>query len=304
MKQLQDLHFLATAVYTATTTSLRIRQDLSWDLNFAFHNTAVIGNGLQDFGDNLVDTGVARLPTSNSDMSAPPNQGSPEEHRKLFSAGRSVLRAVSASPIMQKAATPLLFHPDLHARNFFVPEHGPTVVADIIDWQGASVEPGSCPEDETCAKAFAACSACLVPKLSLPQQMDEHLFWPYRYWYRMWKDGIAAYRHEITETLEHWDNLRLQVDRPEVDPNVIYEDKKAYDLFVTAQTLKKDLAGLLECAIDGWVGAEVYSATKKAHDELFQGMLLAVLDDTDPDPAETVEDEDTMRAIWPFDLEV
>ncbi|KAM3414317.1 hypothetical protein BST61_g11613 [Cercospora zeina] len=133
--------------------------------------------------------------------------------------------------------------------------------------------------------------------------MDENLFRPYRYCYRTWKDGIAAYRHEITETLKHWDDLRLQVDRPELDSNAIFEDKKAYDLFVTAQTLKKDLAGLLDCATDGWVEAHAYSATKKAHDELFRGMLLAVLDKTDPDPSETVEDEETLRAIWPFDLE-
>jgi hypothetical protein len=187
-------------------------------------------------------------------------------------------------------------------------------VTDIIDWQGTSVEPAfwyadetpdfANPNDELCVQTFVACSAFLIPKLAAAQRMDENIFRPYRYCYRTWKDGIAAYRHELAETLERWSGLDLRVDRPEIDVDFICEDKKSYDLFVTAQTLKKDLAGLLECETDGWVRVEAYKATKKYHNELFYGMLQSVLENDDPDPSETVKDEETLRAIWPFDLDV
>lgn len=269
---------------------------------------------MQGFADSLVEVGITRVAAAPSSTIAPLYQGSREEHRRLLIAGRSILREMSASSTLQNAATPLLFHPDLHARNIFVSKHDPTIVTDIIDWQGASVEPAFwyadetpdfvASDDEICGKAFAACSAFLIPKLYLPQMIDENLFRPYRYCYRTWKDGVAAYRHEMAETLAHWNDLGLQVDRPDVDSNVFHEDQKAYDLFVTAQTLKKDLAGLLNCETDGWVKAEAYSSTKKAHDEIFRGMLQAVVEDDDPSPSETVEDEATLRAIWPFDLDV
>lgn len=91
--------------------------------------------------------------------------------------------------------------------------------------------------------------------------------------------------------------MDLRVDRPDIDVDVIREDKKAYDLFVTAQTLEKDLAGLLECEPDGWVRAEAYQATQKYHDELFHGMLQTVLENDDPDPSETARVEETASGL-------
>lgn len=49
------------------------------------------------------------------------------------------------------------------------------------------------------------------------------------------------------------------VDRPQqqqqqTDVNfIITEDKRAYDIFVTAQMMKMDFANLLNCETDGWV---------------------------------------------------
>ncbi|KAM3414316.1 hypothetical protein BST61_g10965 [Cercospora zeina] len=181
MKQLQDLEFPGYGCIYANDDLLTYPTKLElesgfclsqhcgsryWDSNNAASKSPHRGpwNDLQGFADSLVDVGVARLPTAYSHTSAPPYQGSPGEHRKLLSAGRSILRAMSASPKIQKAATPLLFHPDLHARNIFVSENDPTVVTDIIDWQGAGVEPAfwyadetpdfATSADETCAKAF------------------------------------------------------------------------------------------------------------------------------------------------------
>ncbi|KAF2221656.1 kinase-like domain-containing protein [Elsinoe ampelina] len=266
------------------------------------------------FSDSLVDVGIARIPTGLSSELRRPYQGRTGEHAKLLAIGRSILRQLSSSSIIQKASTPLLYHPDLHTRNIFVSEHDPTVVTDIIDWQGASVEPAfwyadeipdfATSNDEICAQTFAVCSSFLLPKLALPKQMNENLFRPYRYCYRTWKDGIPAFRHELAETLKHWTDLELEVDPPDVPSDVICEDQKAYNMFVTAQTLKKDLADLLGCETDGWVRAEAYDQTEKAHGELFRGMLQAVLQADAHDPSETVNDEETLRAIWPFDLEI
>lgn len=48
------------------------------------------------------------------------------------------------------------------------------------------------------------------------------------------------------------------VDRPQQQQQtgvnlIITEDKRAYDLFVTAQMMKMDFANLLNCETDGWV---------------------------------------------------
>lgn len=47
-----------------------------------------------------------------------------------------------------------------------------------------------------------------------------------------------------------------------------------------------------------------YEATKKKyHDKLFHGPLQTVLDGAN-DPEETINDEETFRALWPFDSDV
>lgn len=47
--------------------------------------------------------------------------------------------------------------------------------------------------------------------------MDENIFGPYRYCFRTWKDGIPAYRHELAETWERWNEMNelRGVDRPQ-----------------------------------------------------------------------------------------
>lgn len=97
------------------------------------------------------------------------------------------------------------------------------------------------------------------------------------------------------------------VDRPQQQQQtdvkfIITQDKRAYDLFVTAQMMKTDFANLLNCETDGWVRAETYEATKKKryHDKLFHGALHAVLDDANDSEETTKNEETTFRALWPF----
>lgn len=92
-----------------------------------------------------------------------------------------MLKQISKDPRIRDAATPVLFHPDLHKRNIFVSDDHPCVVTGIIDWQSASIEPAfwyadeipdSASDEEICAQTFDLCTQFLTPKLSSPRLMD------------------------------------------------------------------------------------------------------------------------------------
>ncbi|EMF09799.1 uncharacterized protein SEPMUDRAFT_165565 [Sphaerulina musiva SO2202] len=331
VKQLQDLEFPAYgSLYFHEEISLISTKKFDLDCGICLSQYCGIGywdsdstsrapihrgpwRDLQGFADSLVDVGIARVPTELPTIaSGPPYQGLPQEHRDMLTTALSIFQAISTSPSVQKASKPLLYHPDLHARNIFVSEHTPTL-------QGTSVEPAfwhadvtpdfAHPNDETSAKTCAVYIAVLIPKLAAAQRVDENIFRPYQYCFRTWKDGIPAYRHELAETWECWNEMNelRGVDRPQQQQQtdvkfIITQDKRAYDLFVTAQMMKTDFANLLNCETDGWVRAETYEATKKKryHDKLFHGALHAVLDDANDSEETTKNEETTFRALWPF----
>ncbi|RAL09173.1 aminoglycoside phosphotransferase family protein [Aspergillus homomorphus CBS 101889] len=249
---------------------------------------------LDDFCKGLIDAGVARLPHSATD-----------ENRKPFYHD------------IQRSASPLLFHPDLHKRNIFVSEDDPTLITGIIDWQATSIEPAFWYSDEMpdfvlsagssnglYRKAFESFSQLLAPALSGPRLMDESLFRPFRYSYRTWKDGAVALRRELIETAQNWEKLGFagQCPFPLPTPEELAKHEKEYRLFVAAQDLKRDLSGLLDSDSGGWVPVEEWEATQLRHRELFDGMLEAVLLNEEVDDDEPVTDEETLRSIWPFDL--
>ena len=245
-----------------------------------------------------------------------------ETHLYLLETSRPILKRMSVGPRIRNAASPTLFHPDLQKRNFFVSEDDPTVITDIIDWQSASVEPAFWyadeipdfaratahpsldPNSDRCAKAFDVCTQFLVPKLAGPRLMDENLFRPFLYCYRTWKDGVAAFRHEIIETSQLWSELGFEGQRPIPTPSAeeLAAHQKHYKLFEAAQNLRHHLASLLNTSSDGWVPPEDWEATKSAHKEMFDRMLQAVLHNEDPDDDEPIKEEGDLKAIWPFDL--
>ncbi|KAG5294078.1 hypothetical protein I7I50_04696 [Histoplasma capsulatum G186AR] len=243
----------------------------------------------------------------------PSFHGSTELHVNLLKHARTVLKRMSADSQVQSAATPALFHPDLHKRNIFVSEDDPSIVTGIIDWQSASIEPAFWYADgvpdfaepgSLCAKTFAVCSQFLTPKLFGPRLMDENLFRPFRYSYRTWKDGAVALTYELIETSRSWKELGLAGSSPYPLPTQkeLADHEREYKLFVAAQNLKRDLSSLLNTASDGWVPLEDWEETKSAHREVFDGMLNAVLTNDDSDYDEPVKDEKVLRSIWPFDL--
>jgi hypothetical protein len=56
---------------------------------------------------------------------------------------------VKNTTAVKDASKPLLFHPDLHARNIFVDLNDPTKILSIIDWQSAAIEPAFIHANET-----------------------------------------------------------------------------------------------------------------------------------------------------------
>ncbi|RAH80876.1 hypothetical protein BO86DRAFT_390040 [Aspergillus japonicus CBS 114.51] len=275
-------------------------------------------DNLDSFCEGLIDAGLANLSGSARDLDRKPSYyGSIDQHTAVLNSALPVLKQMSSNSCIVQSASPLLFHPDLHKRNIFVSEEDPTIITGIIDWQGASIEPAfwysddlpdfATPTDsdeDLYYKAYKASSQYYTPALSMPKSMDENLFRPFHYSYRTWKDGAIALHHEMVETARNWKGLNFEgqclYSIPTSDSLLEYE--RAYRLFVAAQNLRYDLSNLLNSASDGWVPTENWEVTQTAHKEIFDGMLQAVLSNQNPEDDEPVQDEETLRSIWPFDL--
>ncbi|PYI04322.1 hypothetical protein BO78DRAFT_320726 [Aspergillus sclerotiicarbonarius CBS 121057] len=269
---------------------------------------------LDEYCDGLIDAGLSRLPPVSSDIESKPSyHGSVETHNFLLENTRKLLKRMSEDPRINASATPLLFHPDLHKRNIFVSEDDPSIITGIIDWQATSIEPAFWYADEIpdfatgneiCNRAFEVCSQFLTPTLSTPRLMDQNLFRPFRYSYRTWKDGAVALQHELIETSRYWGKLGFADQCPFAlpPPKALATHQKEYKLFEAAQNLRCGLSDLLNTATDGWVPVEDWETTQAAHNELFDGMLQAVLNNPQADPDEPVKDKETLRSIWPFDI--
>jgi hypothetical protein len=257
----------------------------------------------------------------------PRYQGSIETHKKLLNYGRAVLKEMVKNSQIRKAASPVMFHPDLHKRNIFVSEEDPTVVSAIIDWQSTSIEPAFWyadaipdfaqpvsdpsnedkiePKSEACAEAYDVCIRFLAPKLSVARSMVEAYVRPFRYCYRTWEDGAIAFREVLIQTSQLWEELGFAVPSPfpMPCPDDIAIHQKEYKLFEAAQQLRHSLSSLLNTASDGWVPPKDWEGTESAHREAFEGILQEVLGNKQPDNNEPIRGEDDLREIWPFDLE-
>jgi hypothetical protein len=108
--------------------------------------------------------------------------------------------------------------------NIFVSDDDATIIADIFDWQSASIEPAFWYPDEVpdfastppqpspenqhepnskyCAEAFEVCTQFHLPSLAIPRAMDQGLLRPFRYSFRTWKDGAVALRDELNHSIQ------------------------------------------------------------------------------------------------------
>lgn len=237
-----------------------------------------------------------------------------------------MLKEMVRNPQIHNAASPIMFHPDLHKRNIFVSEEDPTIVSAIIDWQSTSIEPafwhadatpdfaqpdsdhsgedGIEPKSEACAKAYDVCIQLLAPKLSAARLIEEAYFRPFRYCYRTWEDGAVAFREELIQTAQLWEKLGFEGQCPfplPVPSDQLAVHQKEYKLLEAAQQLRHSMSSLLNTASDGWVPLEAWEGTESAHREMFEGMLQEVLENEQSDDDEPIRDEVDLREIWPFD---
>ncbi|KFY15131.1 hypothetical protein V491_05768 [Pseudogymnoascus sp. VKM F-3775] len=316
LKEVVDIEFPDYGSMYFAHTLLEAASKRSLDQEFCIGPHCGSRGDLASYCDGLVDVAVSRIPPVNV---APQNlrryHGSVPMHLHLLEFGRTVLNSMSKDHRIQSAATPTLFHPDLHKRNIFVSDDDPTVITSIIDWQSASIEPAFWYADEVpdfaitsphpsfenqlkpnskqCAKAFEICTQFHLPKLASPRAMDEALFRPFRYCYRTWKDGAVAFRHDLDKTSERWQELGLVGSCPYPAPTSeeMATHQKEYKYFEATHDLKNYLTGFLNTASDGWVPLEEWETVKLANRELFEIMLETVQSIENPEDDELVKDE-------------
>lgn len=153
-----------------------------------------------------------------------------------------------------------------------------------------------------CRQAFEVCLQGLIPKLYAARALDDDLLRPFRYCHRTWKDGAAAFRHELIEISSRWKELGLAGSCPYALPTSmeLLEHQKEFQSFCTAHDLKRKLIDLLDTTPDGWVPIESWAATETTHQEFFAELVQTM------QSAENVDDqsmsEKDLRRIWPFDI--
>jgi hypothetical protein len=62
-------------------------------------------------------------------------------------------------------------------------------------------------DNELCDEAFSACVEFLIPRLAFLMSLNDALFRPFRYCYRIWKDGAVAFLHDLMRRLSSGPNL-------------------------------------------------------------------------------------------------
>ena len=286
---------------------------------------ACVGPHIAAYCDGLIETGLSRLPSREIALAdKPPFHGSVATHTSLLNTGREVIQKLAEDPRVRGAAMATICHADLHKRNIFVSDNDPSVITSIIDWQSSSIEPAfeyadylpnlaapmtDASQEETaeiqaalCRQAFAAGLRGLIPKLHAARALDHDLLRPFRYCHRTWRDGAAAFRHELIEISSRWKELGLAGSYPYALPTSIklLEHQKEFQSFCTANDMKRRLIDLLDTTPDGWVPTESWAATKAVHEKVF-GELVQTMRG-----AEKIDDqlmnEENLRRIWPFDI--
>lgn len=304
-----------------------------WDCNVGearFYNSTKPNRGpwshLTAYCDGLIDTGLSRLPSGPIALAdKPPFHGSVAAHTRLLNDGRGVIQKLAKDPRIQGAATATLCHADLHKRNIFVSDDDPSVITNLIDWQSSSIEPAfeyagyvpdfaapmtdASPEEKPaeiqtalCKQAFDACLQGLIPKLYAARALDDDLLRPFRYCHRTWRDGAAAFRHELIDISSRWGELGLAGACPYALPTSVelLEHQKEFQSFRIANDLKRKLIDLLDTTPDGWVPTDSWEVTEVAHQKAFGELVQAIRS------VESIEDqsmnEEDLRRIWPFDI--
>ena len=241
------------------------------------------------------------------------------------------LNTIGETTAFQDPLSPLLFHPDLHARNIFIDPDDPTQTLSIIDWQSATVEPALVHAQETpdfleepsLDRTLDADVPCdvreaqdhalrfrqtwaimlfLCPKLGKAATLNPALC---RYF-----DGVSSGHSDDATSLRSllmgmsrgWHDFGSPGDCPYQPSQVDAESLSVeMDEFKSTQRLQAYLSRLLRCGSNGWAEEEKWDEVlplyRKQYAE-FMSTFVASWEDH-----EMVEDAVTKAdRLWAFDL--
>lgn len=233
---------------------------------------------------------------------------------------------LAVDPRVQRAASPMLFHPDLRKTNIFVSEEDPTKVTDIIDWQSSSIRPiveyaeekpdfaatsykiymDNEPQlvdviGDLCQKAYEGSLQILVPELAYARSLPLDLVRPFEYCHKTWLVGAAAMRQELTFLSRRCQELGLPgscpypLPTPEEWPS-LEEEEENWKASLKLEAMLEDYLN----APDGWVPAESWAEAKAKNVELLEDFKNRRTDKENGEAKNTSAEE--LRKIWPFDL--
>jgi hypothetical protein len=111
-----------------------------------------------------------------------------------------------------------------------------------------------------------------------------------------WRDSAAAFRQELVELSQRWNELGLPASCPyQPSEGELAEHAEQYEDFEAVQQLKLFLKGTIGAETDGWVPAGEWETAKEDYREcwaLFKESML-----------QCGKTEEDARKLWPFDPE-
>lgn len=254
-----------------------------------------------------------------------------ENHSRLLESSRKILEAVGDSAALQEYCSPLLLHPDLHARNIFVDPSNPTKILGIIDWQSAAIEPAFVQAAETpdfaeeplldrtldadvlqdshelqaharrCKRTWAV-MILLCPKLGKATTLNPALC---RYLANIssgCSDEPILLQSLLTDVRKEWSDLGLPGICPyQPDQEEVKSLSVELDHLESTQRLQAFLSRLLRCETDGWIEEGRWDDVVPIYREQYAEFVSACI--ASREHHETVQDaEEKANKLWPFDL--
>lgn len=254
-----------------------------------------------------------------------------EDHLQLLEVSNKIANVGSESVTLRDYCSPILSHPDLHARNIFVDPNDPTKILGIIDWQSAAVEPAFVHAQETpdfveetlldkmldadipsdvretqnhaqhCKQIWATMTF-LCPKLGKATTLHLALG---RYLAGIssgHSDDATALRSLLMDVSNEWNELGLPGECPylpsQADTELLSIE---LDELESTERLRAYLSRLLRCETNGWVEEgrcdEVLPVYREQYAEFVDSCIAS------REESETVEyAKRKADRLWPYDL--
>jgi hypothetical protein len=283
------------------------------------------GQRLSTFFADLTHIGKATVARRGS------SRGLVEEHLQLLETSKKTLDVVQTTTPVQDACKPLLFHPDLHARNIFVDPNDPTKIMGIIDWQSTAIEPAFVHANETpdfaeepvldrildanvspelqeaqdhaqrCGGTWAV-MAYICPKLGKAITLDYDLCYYLADVSSGCSDDMTSLRSLLADVSSRWEELGL----PGICPYQPSEEEAKIlslelDHLQSTKRMRMFLSRLLRCEMDGWVEKGRWDEVVPVYRDQYAKFVESCIESREEDET---EEEAVRKAdkLWPYDL--